>query len=119
MSIGIVKGDTAREQLIDDRAKDVKVDGLRVPGLLDHFGGQVCEGPAKRVRVLALHVLFRQTEVCEYRMAFLVQDYVFRLEVSVYDILIVDFFDCQKNLSHVKLNLVFRESLKKRNFLKN
>ena len=70
LSIGIVKRDEACKQLIDDRAKYVKVNCLRVPCFLDHFGGQVSESPAKRIRVFVLHIFFRQTEICEDRMAF-------------------------------------------------
>lgn len=76
-----------------------------------HFGGEVghrsTEGPGTGVGVE--HSFLGESEVGEEGVSILVEHYVLRLEVPEDDVLLVEFFQGQDDLTHVQFGLALRE----------
>lgn len=77
-----VEGWEAHEQLVGEDAETPPVGRLGVAFLRDDFGGQVEDGAAHGVGLVFFPHELREAEVCELRVAFVVQQDVLELEVS-------------------------------------
>jgi len=77
-----------------------------------HFGCQVRIGSTERFgHSFSLHSLFRQAKVREKRMSLIIQDNIIRFQIPEDDVLPMQFFQRQQNLTRIDLRLLFVEFL--------
>lgn len=74
---------------------------------VDDLRGQVLGGAAEGKGVFALNVLLDKTEVCNLGLAVSPQQHIFRLEVTLDDVLRVHLLEHQDNLSYEELGFFF------------
>ena len=80
-----------------------------MPGFEQDFRGHVLRGAAETISISASkNILFREPEIRYPNVSLRIYQYVFRLEVPVDYILLVQVLDCEHNLGSVETRLVFR-----------
>lgn len=105
----LVEGRNANEQLIDEKTQPVEVHGLSVSLLKDHLGCQIRVRAAEACSPFLhlIYVLFREPEVNESGMACAVQKNVLRLQVPVYDVVLVQGLQGEDHFADQVAHVVF------------
>jgi len=77
----------------------------------EHLGSQISVASAEGQRslVTALDAFTAQSKVCDLCVPFAIDNYIFGLQISEYDVLLMQSFDSQQNLPYVNNSLGFFE----------
>ena len=87
--VRVVKRRKANNHLVDQNADGPPVDCVVVPLVLDDLWSQVFRRPSEGACEIAVCHLFGKSEICEVQVTVFAHQNVFRLDVSVDDLLVV------------------------------
>ena len=89
-------------------------------GSLDHFGRNIFWSPAKAVWVLETSriVNLGDSKISKFDITVCVEEDVFRFEISVYDIAIVEVAEGKRDLSSIKFGFILAKVSDLRKMLK-
>lgn len=111
LALAVVEGGHTDEHLVDQDAQRPPVDREIVALVHYHLRGQVLRRAAESLRRLAIRESFGEAVVDDLEVAVLIDEHVFKLEVTVHDSLAVQVADSHRNLHGVKRDNGLGQSL--------
>ena len=107
-----VEGRETGHQLVEEGSQSVEVHPVGVTRLLYHFRGHVLGGPAETVGDFStVEARLAQPEVSYLDVAVVIDQQVFRFEVPVNDILLVEVHESVQDLNEIKTGVLLAHPL--------
>lgn len=84
----------ANDHLIENNTEEIPVNRLPMPRPFQHLRREISDRPTETLGSLVPdHRFFREPEIGQERMSFLIDDHVVRLEVAEYYVLLMEVFE--------------------------